>query len=671
MVVQRSVRGEDGAWRWKSDKSGNKDGYQLIKEFNESGACTVPSIVKFSAKKNGHRPFMGTRTLIHRTFEDVDGAKHEKLEFGEYQWETYQEVYDKVLKVTASMLGMGFKPMSRVAIFAETRADWFVMAVGCLEAGITVVTLYTNLNDDSIVHGISETEVDTVISSYELLPRLCKLLPRLNKVSRVIVLEDQLEGMGNPTTMSSQVSFISFSALLLKADLNILKENRGPGQDDIAIIMYTSGSTGNPKGVLITHKNIFCSICAFTSKVSMDSSDCYLAFLPLPHIMELSTEVSLMAIGVSIAYSSPLTLTNNSPKIMKGTVGDARMAKPTYINAVPLILDRIIKGVFNNVQQQSKLKAKIFHEALKYKQNNQFGVISALTDIAIFNKVKAELGGNVRLIITGGAPLSHRTCNICAAMFGCDIKSGYGLTETTACATFTDMDDNVPCTVGTPNENVSILLEDWEEGGYRITDKPRPRGEVLVGGNAVAMGYLNLPEETRESFVERDGIRYFRTGDIGEFDDRGVMFLIDRKKDLVKLQNGEYIALGSVETVLKTHTLVDNICVFANSNEMYVVAVVVPTPDALKKMALSIGKPETESLDNLCKDDKVIKAVLKDLFDHGTKQDLKKIEMPKKLFLTMDMWSTENNLVTSAFKLRRKQLRTKYANQVASLYAST
>ncbi|KAF2366526.1 AMP-dependent synthetase/ligase [Trinorchestia longiramus] len=668
MVKQRSKRHPDNTWQI-DDCNLLKAGFTRAKEFREEGVSTLLHVVEYSAKKNGTRPCMGTRTLINRQVQYEKGTKIEKLELGEYVWESYNDMKVKIDKVAASIMAMGFKPKSRIAILAETRADWFLMAVGCLRAGLTLVTLYTNLSDASVTHGINETEVDTVISSYDLLPRLCALLPLLKNVKKVIVLEDQLEGMGSVAEYPSNVSFLSFCSMLTNPDLQLLESYKGPSSDDIAIIMYTSGSTGNPKGVLLSHKNIFYGILAFPYKVNVKSDDCYLAFLPLPHVMELCSEVTMMALGVSIAYSSPYTFTSTSPKIMKGTLGDARVAQPTYINVVPLLIDRIIKGIFSTVEKQGKIKNKIFHEALRYKMNNPNGLTSSLANLFVFNKVKAELGGRIRLVISGGAPLSRRSHKIFTAMFGCDLKVGYGSTETTACSSMMDFDDNVPGSVGTPNRNCPILLENWEEGGYQVTDKPRPRGEVLIGGDTIAVAYLNLPEQSEESFVLRNGKRYFKTGDIGEFDDRGVLFLIDRKGDLIKLQNGEYVALGNVETSLKSHGLVNNMCAFGDTNKNYVVMVVVPAEEPLRKLAESIGRSQPATFENLCRDPKVINAVLNELTEHGKNQNLHKFELPKKLYLSTDEWTPGNGLITSAFKLRRKQLSKHYATQVAAMYS--
>ena len=671
-MTLRGIRGDDGYWR-KAEGIGNQYGVDLIKELRDTENTTVPAILKYSAEKHGNLPCMATRTVILRNFEEVNGKRLEKMELGDYVWLTYKETYAKVIEVSRGLGKLGIQPKSKLAIFAETRADWYICAVGCLNAGLTLVTLYTNLHDDSVSHGILETKVDTILTSYELLPRLSKIISKCDNIRRIVVLEDQLEGCGDTTAIPESVEVVPFASLKKRGSESTMDDLEGPNSDDIAIIMYTSGSTGNPKGVQLSHRNIFCSIGAYAVQAYIGPGDCYLAYLPLAHVMELATETALIAMGVSIAYSSPHTLTNNSPKIMKGTSGDAAVARPTVLGAVPLILDRIIKGVTANVEKQGKMKAKIFSESLRYKQsvNGNGGLISRMLDGIIFSKVKAELGGRVKMMVCGGAPLSSRTHKMIRAMFGASIQIGYGATETTACATSSDRDDERIGHSGPPNPDVLIKLEDWEEGGYMTTDKPRPRGEVIVGGDCVAVGYYNLPEENKLSFFEENGVRWFRTGDIGEFDEFGCLHIVDRMKDLVKLQHGEYVSLGSVEAALKTHSLVDNICVFADGNHNSTVAVVVPSVDYLKKMANTAGKPDTLSHNELCSDKEIIACALGELQSYGKKQKLNRSEIPSVLFLSSEQWTPDNGLVTAALKLRRKPLKEHYLQQISNMYSAS
>merc|ERR1712088_909364 len=169
---------------------------------------------------------------------------------------------------------------------------------------------------------------------------------------------------------------------------------------------------------------------------------------------------------------------------------------------------------------------------------------------------------------------------------GSTLIQGYGLTEVTACATLMAMDDLGTEVCGIPNQGVQLKLVNWEEGNYRVTDKPKPRGEVYIGGGNIAAGYYKQPEKTAEEFfTDRSGRRWFKTGDIGEIDKFGVVKIVDRKKDLVKLQFGEYVSLGKVESVLKGCPVVGNVCVYGDSNKSYVVAVICPVSATLKEIA--------------------------------------------------------------------------------------
>lgn len=661
----------DACWQ-RAEGRESERGLEMHENLNKLSAFTIPDMVEYAAKKHKARPCMGTRTQILRFEEEIDGKTTEKLELGEYTWQSYQEVNNSIQNVAKGVYKLGLKHKSKVVIFAETRADWYISAVGCLKASLTVVTLYSNLNDQGIVHGINETEVNTIFTSYANLPRLVKLLCLCKKIQNIIVFEDQIEGIGNVDSVPESVKVISYPSFLKMGANMTGVEIKGPSPDDTAIIMYTSGSTGNPKGVLLSHKNIFYSMMAFTKKTDLVPNDRYLAYLPLAHILELAAETGMIVAGVSIGYSSPYTLANNSMKIAKGCVGDARLIKPTIMPAVPLMLDRITKGVTMKVEKEGKLKAMIFSLCLRYKKslNGNNGLLSSLLDAAVFSKVKAELGGEVRVLFAGGAQVSPYTQVMIKCMFGAEIQIGYAATETASCATATEICDNRLGIVGSPNNGTLIKLENWEEGGYKTTDKPQPRGEIHIGGPCVAQGYFKLPTETEEAFYEKDGVRWFRSGDIGEIDGTGCLRIIDRKKDLVKLPHGEYISLGNIEATFKTHSLVENICIFANGTKKSIVAVVVPSVMALKKIASNAGKNEDVSHEDLCNDIAISNLILNELKGHGKMTQLSKWEIPAAIFLSSEEWVPENGLVTASFKIKRKSLITKYSKEVSRMFGT-
>ncbi|XP_045597862.1 uncharacterized protein [Procambarus clarkii] len=669
-VEKGGIRNEDGYWI--KGEGGHKHGFALVENLKKMNAITVPAILEYAANIHGEADCMGTRKLLEREKILEKGKKMEKLRLGDYTYRSYREVQEMVVKFSDGMRNLGIGSGDRVAVFAEIRAEWYVSAVGCLRNNSSVVTLYTNLPNESVVHSLKETEVNTIITSYDLLHRVYKIIPECVLVTNIIVIEDQLEGIGSAQEVSKDVTILPFQDILNLEASDKTKPLVSPTPDAVAIIMYTSGSTSHPKGVELTHANIFSSISAYCIQADLILGDIYIAYLPLAHVMELGTETALIAMNVTIAYSSPFTLTNSSPKIMKGTLGDARVVKPTCMSAVPLILERIIKGVTKVIEDQGNFKAKFFSEALKYKQrqvNSSFA--SKVLDALVFNRVKEELGGQLRMLVVGGAPVSPEIHSKIRALFGCTLQVGYGATETSACISSMDTNDARTGHCGPPNHGVLLSLEDWEEGGYLSTDKPNPRGEIVVGGPMVSRGYFRLPEKTKEVFFNKDGVRWFKTGDIGEIDETGVLRVIDRRVDLVKLSNGEYVSLGSIESNLKTLSLIESICVYAYPGAKNTVAIVVPSPNYLNKIGMKFGTSNLEnaSFKDLCSDPKVINAVLEELQIHGKKQGLGRWDIPAAVFLTPEPWTPESGLVTAALKNKRIPIKSRFQVEIDNLFS--
>lgn len=579
-------------------------------DFRAAHVTTLSAAFQFSVNRYGEQSCMATRALLAREYEEVNGKTMERLSLGKYHWKTYTEVSQEVHNIGLGIRRRGVNPLDRVVVFAETRAEWLMAALGCLQHRITVVTVYSSLPDDGVVHCINETEVSFIFTSFAMLPRVKRILPQCPEVTTIVMMEDQLEGTGDCSAFPSSVTTVPFQDLVKpdpQADSVDIPEPQG---DDVAILMYTSGSSGTPKGVELTNTNIIFSMVAFSVQVKVGQDDRYLAFLPLAHIMELSAELVLLTLGAGIFYSSPFTLTNTSTKVKKGCEGDARVAKPTFIVSVPLLLERILKTVSEKVEEQGPLKSYIFKAAKKIVKT--IPSLSYLMDRLVFQQVQEELGGQLRCIAVGGAPISDQTFNDMRAIFRVTVQVGYGATETAACCTSMDDDDKVVGYTGAPNVGVFLKLEDWKEGNYLVTDQPNPRGEIVVGGPVIAKGYYKLPEATEAAFFEENGIKWFRTGDIGEIDSRGCVKIIDRKKDLVKLNNGEYVALSTLESKLKTTPGLDNLCMYADSNKASTVAVMVVLPEAMHKMATSLDvKQEGLTSEELCHDSQINAAFLR------------------------------------------------------------
>ncbi|KAG2719607.1 hypothetical protein I3760_03G273700 [Carya illinoinensis] len=640
------------------------------------GATTMAALFEQSCKKNSQNRFLGSRKLIGKEFVTAsDGRKFEKLHFGDYEWQTYGEIFDRARNFASGLVRLGHNLDSRAAIFSETRAEWFIALQGCFRQSITVVTVYASLGEDALIHSLNETQVSTLICDSKQLKKLAAVSSSLDSIENVIVFEDdETENETIPESMSKWTitSFSEVEKLGRKSPVDASL----PSKNSIAVVMYTSGSTGLPKGVMITHGNIVATTAAVMKVIPiLGRNDVYLAYLPLAHVFELAAESVMLATGCAMGYGSAATLTDTSNKIKKGTKGDASVLKPTVMTAVPAILDRIRDGVLKKVGENEGLGKHLFN--IGYKRRlaaiegswlGAWGLEGLLWDIIVFKRIRTILGGKIRFVLCGGAPLSgdsQRFINIC---MGAPIGQAYGLTETFAGASFSDWDDLTVGRVGPPLPCCYVKLVSWEEGGYMTTDKPMPRGEIVVGGFSVTAGYFKNQEKTNEVYkVDDKGMRWFYTGDVGQFHPDGCLEIIDRKKDIVKLQHGEYISLGKVEAALTSCSYVDNIMLYADSFQNYCVALVVPSRQVLEKWAQQAGI-NYKDFSELCDKAEIASEVQQSLSKVGKTAKLDKFEIPAKIKLLPEPWTPESGLVTAAFKIKREQLKAKFKDELKKLY---
>lgn len=384
----------------------------------------------------------------------------------------------------------------------------------------------------------------------------------------------------------------------------------------------------------------------------LKANDIYIAYLPLAHIFEITVELTCIAKGMRIGYSSPLTLTDKSTAIREGDLGDARVLKPHVISCVPLVLDRIRKSVIEGATQKGIFFKTLLEFAISYKLWwTSWGFNTPILNRLLFKKVKSIVGGNLQVVTAGSAPLSADTHSFIKACLDVKLLQGYGLTESTAGACLMETTDRSVGRVGPPLYGNYVKLIDWTEGNYSVKDEPYPRGEILVGGATVTKGYYKNAKLTEETFViGKDGFRWLYTGDVAELHPDGTFKIIDRKKDLVKLQFGEYISLGKVESELKTCPLVENICVYGNSFQTYLIALISPNEAALSELATSLGK-KGSSFVEICKDQEIVKAVTDLIMSHGKKCKLQKMEIPTKVRLLELLKSiTDSKHIHQAFR---------------------
>nr|XP_042706995.1 long-chain-fatty-acid--CoA ligase 4 isoform X2 [Chrysemys picta bellii] len=608
------------------------------------GADTLDKLFGHAVAKFGKKDCLGTREILSEENEmQPNGKVFKKLILGNYRWLNYEEVNQRVDHLGRGLAAQGLQPKSTIAIFCETRAEWMIAAQTCFKYNFPLVTLYATLGEEAVTYGLNESGASYLITSVELLEsKLKTALSEIPCLKHIIYVDKKT------INKSEYPDGLEIHSMQTVEELGAKPENSDilpskPVPTDLALVMYTSGSTGRPKGVMMMHKNLIAGMTGQCERIpGLGPKDTYVGYLPLAHVLELTAEMSCVTYGCRIGYSSPLTLSDQSSKIKKGSKGDCTVLKPTLIAAVPEIMDRIYKNVMSKVQEMNYIQRTLFKIGYDYKlEQIKRGYDAPLCNILLFKKVKALLGGNVRMMLSGGAPLSPQTQRFMNICFCCPVGQGYGLTETCGAGTIT-------------------------EGGYTCRDKPNPRGEIIIGGPNVSMGYFKNEEKTEDFSVDENGQRWFCTGDIGEFHPDGCLQIIDRKKDLVKLQAGEYVSLGKVEAALKNCPLIDNICAYAKSDQSYVISFVVPNQKKLTVLAEQKGVQGTWV--EICNNPIMEAEILKEIKEVADKMKLERFEIPIKVRLSPEPWTPETGLVTDAFKLKRKELKNHYLNDIERMY---
>lgn len=637
---------------------------------SQHGLDTVDKIINYSVDRFGERKCFGTRRVLSENTEvQPNGTQLQKLQLGEYGWVSYRQFASAVHQFARALALSGVAAGDRIALYAETRYEWMVVAIGAFMQNVSVVTIYTTLSPEAVVAALNETRPTHVFTSPSMLNKIAAILPRCSHVRRVVCMEDQVSS-ADVSINSDSVAVLTLSEFVSASstgDTSNQADFSSPSRDDIAIIMYTSGSTGEARGVLISHYNIVSAMAGFAVATEIEAGDIFIAYLPLAHVMEIMAELCCVFVGVPVGYSSPLTLLDTSGRVAPGSVGDCTELRPTLMAAVPAILERIRQGIYERGQKAGPLLQQFLKWAIEYRCRwRGRGFDTPLLHRLCFRRVAMLLGGRVRALASGGAPLSPSTHRLVGACLGVSLVQGYGLTETTGSATLMDADDLSVGRVGHPLIGCDIRLVDWPEGNYRVTDFPRPRGEIVVGGDNVASGYWGDRDNKQNGFsTDSNGVRWFHTGDIGEIYADGTVKIIDRKKDIIKLQHGEYISPSRVETALLSCPLVDSVFVHGSSSSQRLVAVVVPNRHQLKQLQLVNGAgggnwDDEEYWEQLCESECLVQCVLHSLVKHGKSVGLNKFELPASLVLSWKPWTPDSGLVTTSLKLKRRQLYTHY-----------
>jgi len=665
------------ALRWSPGPKSKVDPFAPPATTDADGNGTVWTMMEGSFRRYAQNRCCGWRTLVKR--EIVDG-KFEKLTLSEtFDWWTYAQLEEHA---TALSSGLPLTKGDCALIFAETQRDWMVAALACFRVGAIVVTAYANLGEEGVTTALTQTKAKVCVCDAKLLKILAKAqLPKSLESVATIGTVDDAGDVGVPVK--------SLEELQAEGRANP-KEKADVAPEDTAVIMYTSGTTGKSKGVIISHEACVAMTLSFAkANPQFTSSDVYVAYLPLAHIMEMTIEFWLFSVGASMGYGSPHTLTDTGVKLAKGCRGDAPLLKPTAMLFAPAVLDKVYAAVQRKANS-SKVAKLLFGSALAEGEKRfDHGLVGAgaFWDAVVMKKIQGLIGGKVTYMASGSAPLSPSVQIFVQTCFNCPVRQGYGCTETCGGSCIGHVSDNTPAQVGSPTPVTYVRLRDWEEGGYRNADVDDPsigrrRGEVLLGGPAICKGYYvdetdpdpAIVEKNRDDFCTIHGVRYFCTGDVGDVDASGRLKIIDRKKDLFKGAAGEYVALSKVEAALKLSKFVEMPMVYGQTGMADVVALISPQPPAILDLAKDLGLPSKDVV-TLVGEPKIHKAVADALTAQCKAAKLHAFEIPKAFGLVIapdgsPPWTPDNDLLTSTMKLKRPAIAKAFKADLDKAYAA-
>ncbi|XP_071952898.1 long-chain-fatty-acid--CoA ligase 5-like isoform X2 [Antedon mediterranea] len=622
----------------------NEDGTPDLIEYTYEDARTMYQAMIRGNEQSKNGPCLGWRPAPEEPF----------------QWLTYQEVLDRAYAIGSAMVVKGFSPGQNtyIGIYANNRPEWVIAEHSCIKFNMITVPLYDTLGDDACVHIINQANIPLIF--LDTVDKLNKLLKRSDEMStlKVFVLmvgevSEEIKG----ACSSKGIEVLTFEEMLKLGQEN-KKEEQLPNPDDVFSVCYTSGTTGLPKGVILTHSNLIADIAGvyeYTKDCfSVDPSYSHISYLPLAHMFERAMH------GLAYIHGGRVGIFQGNPKLL---TDDIQALKPASFPSVPRVLNRIYDKVMGQVNSASWLKKKMFYMALNSKRKAlERGEIcfDTIWDKLVFKKIQLMLGGQLRMMIAAAAPLSPEKMLFFRSAMGCWVFEGYGQTECTAACTFTYPGDVSFGHVGSVIPCCMIKLVDVPEMEYFASDD---KGEVCVKGPILSKGYLKNEEKTKDTFDENG---WLHTGDIGEWLPTGQLKIVDRKKHIFKLSQGEYVAPEKIENVYIKSLYVAQAFVFGYSLKSNLVGIVIPDEEELMKYAKS--KSLDMTFQELCKHKTIYDKLFEDMVKVAKECNLKGFEQVKKIHVSSELFSVENNLLTPTFKARRKQIENTYKTEIDAMY---
>ncbi len=563
---------------------------------------------------------------------------------GKYTGISYGELDLLSSRLASSLRQLGVARGDKVAIISYHGPEWVIADLAVIKLGAIVVPIYHTLTPSAMSYILADAGCRLVfVENALMLSSVDAVRVELPALEHAVMFEDEGE--------CRRETCLYISDFLKGGDGTDNPEIEFPevSPDDIATIVYTSGTTGEPKGVVLSHGNITSNALAVAARFGVSSSDSFLSFLPLCHMLEKTCGYySMLFSGVTIAYAGDLTT----------IVDDVRTIHPTILIVVPRIVEKIYEAVEKKVLASSLVRRRMVYGAIRTlneRVNREFRgekvpallrIRSSLADRLVASKFRMIAGGRVRLLVSGGAPLDRGLAKTLLVL-GFNILEGYGLTEASPVVATALPGDNRLGTVGKPLDGVEIRIGDADE--------------ILVRGSNIMKGYFNKPEETAK-VIDRNG--WLHTGDQGRFDELGNLVITGRIKELIVTSYGKNVAPVPIEAEIMKSWYIDQALLYGD-NRKYITALIVPEKCAIEEYARDrdlIAAGYEELLKN---------REIRDLISgeiEKTTADRARYEKVKVFSIVPESFTIANKLLTPTLKLRRKRVIEKYGNTIEAMY---
>lgn len=559
------------------------------------------------------------------------------------KWYTYStaDYHKKSHQLALGLMALGLKPGDKVATVTANRPEWNIADMGMAMAGIVHVPIYPTLGEDEYRYILKHAGVKMIIAGNIKLYRRMQSLAEALNISMVYAFE-KVDGAKQ---FHEILELGKEKSTELWEELENSKQRISP--DDVATLIYTSGTTGVPKGVMLTHQNLVSNAVAHSKMHNLGKDHRVISFLPLCHVYERSVNYHFQYKGMGIYYVGNLAQ----------IVSSLREIKPHMFNSVPRLLEKVYDGFVAKGKELKGMKRRIYFWALELTQhfefNKKFGPLMrlkiAMADKFVYSKWREALGGNVRYIVSGGAPLQPRIARV-LGMAGIFNLEGYGLTETSPviAVNYPAKKEMMIGTVGPVLSGVEVKIAD--------------DGEILCKGLGIMKGYYKAPELTAE-VIDEDG--WFHTGDIGVLVDGKYLKITDRKKEIFKLSGGKYIAPQMIENKLKASHLIEQVMV-VGENEKFASALISPCFPPLHEWAVQKNL-RYEDNSELVQLPQVVQLLQKEVANIN--KTLGSHEQINRIRVVSEEWSPASGELSPTLKLRRSKVAAKYQHLIDDIYS--